>query len=234
MTDLSMFDQKLFNQEQFDLCKAQETLQFKCLKCNNIFNVKKHHIMASMSCMGKNGHKYKYCSKKCASSAKSDCRIKCICAWCKKTLTRAPSSVKDINRCFCCQSCSCKHQNANKCTGTRVSKLEKYIQQELVTIYPNIVFDFNKTSAIKSELDIYIPSLQLAFELNGIFHYEPIYGLNKLQSMKNNDNRKFQACIENGIELCIIDVSQQKKFSKETSQIFLNIIKSIISDKINT
>jgi len=43
-------------------------------------------------------------------------------------------------------------------------------------LYPDLVIHFNKKDAINSELDIYIPSLKLAFELNGIFHYEPIFG----------------------------------------------------------
>ena len=89
---------------------------------------------------------------------------------------------------------------------------------------------FNGKDTINSELDIYIPSLKLAFELNGIFHYEPIYGKDKLQSIKNNDTRKFQACIEKGISLCIVDSSQQKRFSPKSSQKYLDIIVNIIED----
>lgn len=63
-------------------------------------------------------------------------------------------------------------------------------------------------------MDIYIPVLSLAFELNGIFHYEPIYGEGKLLSIQNNDDRKFQACLEHDIELCIINSSEQKTVNK--------------------
>jgi len=73
----------------------------------------------------------------------------------------------------------------------------------------------------------------LAFELNGIFHYEPIYGQNKLNQIQNNDNRKFQACLENNIELCIIDTSSQTYFKPKTAQKFLDIITNLINNKIS-
>jgi len=79
---------------------------------------------------------------------------------------------------------------------------------------------------------VVIPTLKLAFELNGIFHYEPIFGSNKLKQIQNNDDRKFQACLEQGIELCLIDTSQQKYFKDVLSLKYLNIIVNIINNKL--
>ena len=78
----------------------------------------------------------------------------------------------------------------------------------------------------------YLPKLNLAFELNGIFHYEPIFGESKLDRIQNNDNRKFQACLENGIELCIIDTSSQKYFKEKSSQKYLDIITNLVDSKL--
>lgn len=72
----------------------------------------------------------------------------------------------------------------------------------------------------------------MAFELNGIFHYEPIYGNDKLNQIQNNDNRKYQACLEHNIELCIIDTSYFKHFKEDKAKEFLNIISSIINLKV--
>ena len=93
-------------------------------------------------------------------------------------------------------------------------------------------FKFNKTDDIDAELDIFIPSLRLAFELNGIFHYEPIYGDKKLASVQSNDHRKMLACAERGIELCVLDVSSIKNFKPLRVQKFLNIITGIIDQAI--
>ena len=76
------------------------------------------------------------------------------------------------------------------------------------------------------------PSLKLAFELNGIFHYEPIYGDKKLNSTQNNDKRKFQACLEKQIELCVIDTSQLKYFKKSNAQKYLDIVVFLINKKL--
>jgi very-short-patch-repair endonuclease len=133
---------------------------------------------------------------------------------------------------FCKQSCAAIYNNEHKTHGTRRSKLEGWLEEQLTLKYPNLEIHFNRKDAINSELDFYFPSLRLAFELNGIFHYEPIYGIDKLSRTQNNDNRKFQACIEHGIELCIIDSSSQKYFKVETSQKYLDIITKLVTSKL--
>ena len=107
-----------------------------------------------------------------------------------------------------------------------------WVEGQLTTLYPELHILYSDKTAINSELDIYIPSLSLAFELNGIFHYEPIYGKSKLNQIQNNDNRKFQACIEHNIELCIIDTSSQKYFKENSSKKYLDIITHLVTIKM--
>jgi hypothetical protein len=157
------------------------------------------------------------------------------CAQCGLIICKKPKDVKKAkeDRLFCSKSCSTTYNNTHKQHGTRRSKLEDYIDNKLIDMFPDIPFVFNDKITINSELDIYIPSLKLAFELNGIFHYEPIFGNEKLSSIKNNDERKMQACIENGIELCIIDSSDLKYFKPAKADKYLNIITSIIRQKLS-
>lgn len=133
---------------------------------------------------------------------------------------------------FCTHSCAATYNNTHKTKGNRKSKLEFYLEKELPLLYPNLEFHFNRKDAINSELDVYIPSLKLAFELNGLFHYEPIFGENKLEQIQNNDKRKFQACLERNIELCIIDSSKLKYFKESNARPYLDIIVNIIKEKL--
>jgi hypothetical protein len=177
--------------------------------------------------------KLRFCSQDCSYLGQRK-RIKTNCKQCGKDMDIWPCDLKTHINQFCSQSCSAKHRNAHKTWGSTRSKLEIYIEKCLTEIYPKLEIHYNKTSAIGSELDIYIPSLRLAFELNGIFHYEPIHGDKTLQRMQNNDQRKYHACIENSISLCIIDSSSLKYFKEERAKPFLKIITDLINGKLGS
>jgi hypothetical protein len=184
---------------------------------------------------GAQNHKCNYCSKTCSSKARTsdETFIVVNCSFCNKEIKKQRSASKRHKNHFCSHSCSTKHTNKHKSTGYRRSKLEIWLEEQLTNLYPNLDIHYNKTSAIGSELDIYIPSLNLAFELNGIFHYEPIYGVNKLQQIQENDKSKSKACHEAKIDLCIIDTSGQKYVKPSTSQKYLDIIINIINSRVD-
>lgn len=147
------------------------------------------------------------------------------CKNCKKNFSKPLSAVKRTNNNnFCSRSCSATHNNKNKSTGTRVSKLEKYVQVKLTELFPLLDIKYNNVSCIQSELDIYIPSLNLAFELDGIFHSVPIYGEERFKRQKANDILKNEKCHNLGINLIRIDTALQKKFTEESSKPYLDII----------
>jgi len=130
---------------------------------------------------------------------------------------------------FCSRSCACKHGNANKTFGCNRSKLETWLEKELIALYGNI-FKFNDRS-LGFELDIVCTQAQIAFELNGIFHYEPVFGKDRLDSIQNKDKYKMQICAQNGLELCVIDTSAQKYFKPKGSEKYLCIITNLLATK---
>ena len=221
----------LYSEEQLMSSKSYESLPCECDYCKKIFFLTRHEVLDSLN--PKRHTKGKFCSIECVGLSKQQ-RTIMKCSNCQKEFSQTPSQIKNSKsgNHFCSKSCAATYNNTHKTKGNRRSKLEVYLEEKLKNIYSKLKIDFNKTNAIDSELDIYIPSLKLAFELNGIFHYEPIYGQNKLDQVQNNDNRKFQACIEQGIELCIIDTSHQKYFKESTSKKYLDIITTIINTKL--
>ena len=175
-----------------------------------------------------------YCSKKCRfTGLNKKEKEKVECKNCNKEFFKFTCQIKKTLNNFCSQSCAATFNNKNKTHGTRRSKLEIYLEKQLILLYPDLEFHFNRKDAINSELDIYIPYLKLAFELNGIFHYEPIYGKEKLASIKNNDGRKFQACLEKEIELCIIDSSALSYFKEASAKKYLDFVTNLVNQRLS-
>ena len=173
-----------------------------------------------------------YCSKECRNKGTNrNDSVSVMCKNCNVSFTKHHCAVKRNPSHFCSRSCSATYNNKNKTHGTRRSKLEVWLEEQLTLNYPNLEIHFNRKDNINSELDIYIPSMKLAFELNGIYHYEPIHGSEVLERIRNNDNRKFQACLERGIELCIIDSSSLAYFKPTNAKKYLDIICKLISEK---
>ncbi len=218
----------LCNKEQYNECRGIDLLPLECEYCGRIFFHQKKLIKYSLK--GDNICKLKYCSRECTTNA-ANIRQTVECKNCAVSFVKKSCQIKISPNHFCTRSCATTYNNTHKSSGNRRSKLEAYIETKLSELYPNMCIEYNGKDAINSELDIYIPSLHLAFELNGIFHYEPIYGQDKLRKIENNDTRKFQACIERGIELCIIDTSSLKYSIPRNMEKYVSIIDNIISEK---
>ncbi len=202
-----------------------------CAQCNTDFSVSLKNDNAAI----RRGLKNRFCSRNCSQAHNKQhltTSKEVSCKECGKKFIRPPNQIRKTINTFCSLSCAAKYNNTHKKHGTRRSRLERWLEYQLKEKYSTLAILFNKKDAINSELDIYIPSLKLAFELNGIYHYEPIHGPEKLTSIQNNDRRKFQACLEKQIELCIIDVSRFHYFKVTKAQEYLDIILTIINQKL--
>lgn len=164
-----------------------------------------------------------FCSQKC-SSASQQRRQACICLTCSKEFI---GKIIEKRK-FCSLSCSAKYNNTHKQYGIRRSKLEQWVEQFIRIEYPEINLVCNGKSVIGSELDFYFPDLMFAIELNGIVHYEPIYGEDKFQRIQDNDRQKGIRCYEQGIELATIDVSACGRLTQTNKTKYYNIIKDLL------
>ncbi len=204
--------------------KFHGNIELKCSYCGKLFLKHKRDFLKSVRLK----RDYITCSKQCNDKMRITSKT-VKCEQCGKIFTKHLHHLNKHKHSFCSHNCAGIYTASHKTTGCNRSKLEQWLESQLITLYPNMKILFNDTSAIHAELDIYIPSLKLAFELNGIFHYEPIFGDNRLTKTQNKDQQKFKLCIENNISLCVIDTSQQKHFKPEKSKKFLDIIVNIIN-----
>ena len=147
-----------------------------------------------------------------------------ICSQCNTKFFKRIGQIKTTNNNFCSKSCSALYNNKNKTYGFRVSKLELYLQTNLKGY--NFTYSDRKICD-GLELDIYIDELKIAFEINGIFHYKPIFGVEKLTIITDRDERKQKKCIEKNIILYVIK-DTSSKFTKAYGEEILFLIYKLI------
>lgn len=210
--------------------KSREKAPLECKHCSTIFFLEKKHIQCVIK--GKSKSKYDFCSRECFSLSQRKRSLK-KCVNCEKKFERNDCEINKRKNHFCSLSCNAKYYNKNKTFGSPRSKIEIWLENEMCKKYPNLEITFNDRKTIGLELDIYIKKLSLAFEINGITHYEPIYGNDKFQKTKNKDMEKIFLCEKLNISLHILNVSKQQKFSPKDSVHFLEKIISEINFKIN-
>lgn len=171
---------------------------------------------------------YTFCGHKCQNKF-FETKKEVQCKNCNKKFIKASKEIaKSVNSNFCSRSCSATFNNKNKEYGTRRSKLELHIEQCLRDRYPNLEILTNNKKEINCELDFFFPMLNIAVEINGIFHYKPIYGEEKYNAIKFMDLFKENECKRKNIRLIVLDVSSQKKFTPQSSEKWVNVIFSEI------
>lgn len=150
------------------------------------------------------------------------------CKKCKKIYHLSKKQILSKNYVsleFCSQSCINKY---NRSKGICRSKLEIWLEKQLTILYPNLYFSFNH-KINNLEFDIMIPSLNLAFEINGIVHYRPIYGQERLEEIQKNDTKKQALCQELEIKFYVINTKKMGYFKPSKGRIYLNKIVEFIN-----
>jgi hypothetical protein len=215
----------LYNDIEFQAAKSRQLLPLQCLHCGKPFFRDKHSILSIINKTAKRD-RAEFCSRSCNCLHKHP-PIFVSCQTCNKKFKKTLSEIKRNKHHFCSYSCGARWTNSHR-KGSHRSRLEIWFETQLKALYPSLIFKFNEPNIINAELDIYIPSLKLAFELNGILHYKPIFGQDKLISTQLRDGQKIISCAKMGIELDVIDVSSMKGFQLTKAQKYLDIILKFI------
>lgn len=173
-----------------------------------------------------------FCSQKCnrQHQVMGD-TIKTTCFNCNKEITRQKSQAtkSKTGNYFCSKSCAATFNNKLKRKSLR-SKIEIKLYNSLVKEFPNLnILPNDKTMLDGLEIDIAIPELKLGIEWNGIVHFKPIYGQDKLNKIQSKDAEKLKIASNKDINLIVIpDLVSNDKILKQA----FNNIKSIIRDLI--
>ena len=152
------------------------------------------------------------------------------CKQCGRAFPKLAAQVRKTSQHFCSRSCAASYNNRHKQHGTRRSTLEQFVEEQLRTHFPRLPFECNGKAVIGSEVDFYFPTLRLAIELNGIFHYEPIHGLNKFKQICNSDKQKAKRCHDLGIRLHVVDASNYSHPTPQQLNHHWSLVKLLLTD----
>lgn len=98
------------------------------------------------------------------------------------------------------------------------SKLEKYLLEKLLKDGHRV--DFHKEQMLvntKLQIDIFLPTINTAIEVDGPSHFEPVWGDESLKRNIKYDNKKTGLILGKG--LVLIRIKQTKDFSKSRAEI---------------
>lgn len=110
------------------------------------------------------------------------------------------------------------------------SKLELFLFDQLLSDGYRV--DFHKEQTLlntKLQIDLFLPTLNVAIEVDGPSHFAPVWGADTLKRNKGYDNKKTGLILGKGMVL--IRIRQLKDFSRSRAQLLYNNLK-IELDKI--
>ena len=169
-----------------------------------------------------------FCSKKCKDDFANK-QVEVICLICKKAFYKTLCASKTKPRHCCSKECFKTLFKFHKNWGSSRSKLEIEAEIVLRNTYSFEIL-FNKTT-IGHELDIDIPCLDLALEINGPTHTKPIYGEESLLRTIKKDKEKADECERINKHLIVLDVADDNH-NKKTRQKRISEILEIINNKM--
>lgn len=110
------------------------------------------------------------------------------------------------------------------------SKMELYILERL--LIDGYKVDFHKEQILvntKLQIDLFLPTMDIAIEVDGPSHFEPVWGEDVLQKNKKYDTKKNGIILGRGMTL--IRIKQSKDFSKSRASIIYDQLKQLLSNK---
>lgn len=110
------------------------------------------------------------------------------------------------------------------------SKMELYILEKLLN--DGYKVDFHKEQILintKLQIDLFLPTMDIAIEVDGPSHFEPVWGEDVLQKNKKYDNKKNGIILGRGSTL--IRIKQSRDFSKSRASIIYDQLKQLLSNK---
>jgi hypothetical protein len=122
--------------------------------------------------------------------------------------------------------------DAVRATSKTGSKLEKFIFNKLLE--DGYKVDFHKEQSLlttKLQIDLFLPTMNVAIEIDGPSHFLPVWGDDALQKNIKYDQKKEGLILGKGLKL--IRIKQTKDFSKSRSNNTYTNLKNLLENISN-
>lgn len=109
------------------------------------------------------------------------------------------------------------------------SKLEKFLLNALIK--DGFRVDFHKEQSLlntKLQIDLFLPTMNVAIEVDGPSHFKPVWGQENLKRNKGYDNKKTGLILGKG--LMLIRIKQTRDFSKARAQTIYDALKTHLNN----
>lgn len=121
-----------------------------------------------------------------------------------------------------------KAAQAVRVTAKEGSKTEKYLMCELTK--HGYLVEFHKRNLLTNErleVDLFLPKLGTAIEINGVSHYEPIHGEDSLKQKQSADASKYGLLISS--KFCVIVI---KHIVKDVSDVYHRKLLALVIEQL--
>lgn len=123
--------------------------------------------------------------------------------------------------------------NAARLSSKTGSKLEKFLLDKL--LQDGYVVEFHKEQSLlntKLQIDLFLPTMNVAIEVDGPSHFSPIWGSDALAKNQKYDEKKNGLLIGKGLSL--IRIKQVKDFSKARANLIYQNLAKVLQSKSYT
>lgn len=125
-----------------------------------------------------------------------------------------------------------KANDAVRVASKTGSKLEKFLLEELVKHGYKVDFHKEQTlSNTKLQIDLFLPKINTAIEIDGPSHFLPVWGEDALTKNQKYDNKKQGLILGKGYVL--IRIKQTKDFSKTRAYLIYSELSQLINNITN-
>jgi very-short-patch-repair endonuclease len=108
------------------------------------------------------------------------------------------------------------------------SKTERHLKNKLEELGIEVHFHKNVIASSKLEIDLFLPKLKTAIEIDGPGHFLPIWGEKKLQKQKSSDIIKQGILLKEGYAVLRI-----RQIDKSISLTRMNMLLDVVVDEVN-